>query len=127
MLSHRNSNRFCPSKNHLNCFGVEVSFTHDYSCSRISSLLAEQSVRLRENNEAVKYYKEAIKHTPDDISLQVALARLFMQMNGMDQCQQVCDQILQVDSKNEAASVMMADLSFRKVCYMRCYKSLNIC
>lgn len=38
-----------------------------------------------------------------------------MQMNSMDLCRDTCLQVLQIDSNNEAASVMMADLSFRKV------------
>lgn len=49
------------------------------------------------------------------MTLKASLAKLHMQMNNMEQCQQVCGEILQVDSKNEAASVIMADLSFRRV------------
>lgn len=78
-------------------------------------MLAEQSMSVRENDQAVLYYKEAIKFAPQDLVLFAALARLHLQMNNMEQCQQVCGQMLQMDSKNEAASVMMADLSFRKV------------
>lgn len=70
---------------------------------------------LRENDQAIQYYKEAIKFASQDVVLLGSLAKLYLQMNWMDQCQQVCGQILQLDSKNEAASVMMADLSFRKV------------
>lgn len=70
---------------------------------------------MRENEQAVQFYKEAIKYAPQDLLLMAALAKLHMQMNAMELCQQVCAQILQVESKNEAASVMMADLSFRKV------------
>lgn len=83
--------------------------------SRICTLLAEQSINVRDNDQAVQFYKEAIKSAPQDVVLLTALAKLHMQMNVMDQCQQVCGQILQMDSTNEAASVMMADLSFRKV------------
>lgn len=78
-------------------------------------MLAEQSISVRENDQAVLYYKEAIKFAPQDLILFAALARLHLQMNNMEQCQQVCGQMLQMDTKNEAASVMMADLSFRKV------------
>lgn len=82
---------------------------------RICCLLAEQSVNLRENDQAIQYYKEAIKYAPSDVVVMGALAKLYMQRSAMEQCQQVCGQMLQVDSKNEAASVMMADLSFRRV------------
>lgn len=63
----------------------------------------------------MQYYKESIKYAPQDMTLKASLAKLHMQMNNMEQCQQVCGEILQVDSKNEAASVIMADLSFRRV------------
>lgn len=37
------------------------------------------------------------------------------QMNDLDRCAQNCSILLNADPKNEAASVMMADLAFRKV------------
>lgn len=77
--------------------------------------MAEQSTSLRDNEQAVQHYKEALKYTPHDTIILASLARLYMQINNMDLCQQTCAQILQVDPQNEAASVMMADLSFRKV------------
>lgn len=33
----------------------------------------------------------------------------------MAECQDMCSQILKINSNNEAASVMMADISFRRV------------
>lgn len=97
-----------------------VSQEQQLIMSRICTLLAEQSISVRENQQAVQHYKEAIKCAPQDLGLLAALAKLHMQRSAMEQCQQVCGQILQVDSKNEAASVMMADLSFRKVsCWQR--------
>lgn len=36
-------------------------------------------------------------------------------MNNLDKCEQTCMTLLKADSNNEAASVMMADLAFRKV------------
>ncbi|XP_058826203.1 tetratricopeptide repeat protein 21B-like [Topomyia yanbarensis] len=82
---------------------------------RICVLMAEQSIALRDNDQAIHHYKEALKLTPDDTSLLAALARSYMQVNNMDQCQAICAEILQHDSNNEAASVMMADLSFRRM------------
>lgn len=72
-------------------------------------------MHLRDNNQALAYFKECLKYTPNDIDTLAALARLYMQINGMDLCRDTCMQILHIDSNNEAASVMMADLSFRKV------------
>lgn len=70
---------------------------------------------VRDNDQAIKYYKDALKYMPSDIKTLVALGKLYMQLNNMDQCQHTCAQILQIDSNNEAASVMMADISFRRV------------
>lgn len=77
--------------------------------------MAEQAVSIRDNDQAIQHYKEAIKNSPQDTVLLAAAARLYMLTNKMDLCQQICSQILQLDPKNEAASVMMADISFRKV------------
>lgn len=38
-------------------------------------------------------------------------------MNYLELCQQTCSALLKADPENEAASVMMADLAFRKVFY----------
>lgn len=77
--------------------------------------MAEQSISLRDNQQAIIHYQEALKHSPDDLKLMTALARLFMQVNNIGDCQEMCSQILRLDANNEAASVMMADLSFRRV------------
>lgn len=77
--------------------------------------MAEQAVSLRDNDQAIQHYKDALKSTPDDLIIMAALARLYMQVNNMEQCQHTCHTILGIDANNEAASVMMADLSFRQV------------
>jgi tetratricopeptide repeat protein 21B len=77
--------------------------------------MAEQSISLRDNEQAIHHYKEAIRYSPQDLVIISALAKLYMQMNDMDQCQQMCGMILEIDPNNEVASVMMADLSFRRV------------
>ncbi|EDS36206.1 tetratricopeptide repeat domain 21B [Culex quinquefasciatus] len=83
--------------------------------ARICVLMAEQSIAIRDNEQAIHHYKEALKITPNEIGLLAALARTYMQVNNMDQCQATCATILQNDPNNEAASVMMADLSFRRM------------
>uniref|UniRef100_A0A336M386 CSON011277 protein n=1 Tax=Culicoides sonorensis TaxID=179676 RepID=A0A336M386_CULSO len=87
--------------------------------SKICVLMAEQSISLRDNVQAIHHYKEALRFSPQDLTIMAALARLHMQVNEMDQCQRICAQILEQEtsdpSEHEAASVMMADLSFRKM------------
>lgn len=78
-------------------------------------MLAEQSVALRDSYQAVIHYKEALRYSPDDLKIMTPLARLQMQINNSIECQTICSHILKIEPNNEAASVMMADLSFRKV------------
>lgn len=78
-------------------------------------MMAEQSLQLRDINRAINCYKEVLKYLPDDLKGMTSLARLYMQVNDINGCQAICSSILKIDNSNEAASVMMADLSFRQV------------
>lgn len=82
---------------------------------RICVLLAEHSILLRDNHQAILHFKEALKHLPDDIKIMTSVARLHMQVNNLVECQTICSKILKFEPNNEAASVMMADLSFQGV------------
>lgn len=81
----------------------------------ICTRMAELSVSMRDNEKATQYYKEALSLNPTNSALLVALAKLYLQMNYLELCQQTCSVLLKTDPENEAASVMMADLAFRKV------------
>ncbi|XP_001655859.2 tetratricopeptide repeat protein 21B isoform X2 [Aedes aegypti] len=82
---------------------------------RICVLMAEQSIAIRDNEQAIHHYREALRMNSNDVGLLSALARTYMHVNNMDQCQLTCATILQNDPNNEVASVMMADLSFRRM------------
>ena len=43
----------------------------------------------------------------------VALARLYLMNDDLDQCQYTCMSLLRNDKENEEATIMMADLAFR--------------
>lgn len=77
--------------------------------------MAEQATSLRDNLQAIQHNREALKYSPDDVPVMASLARLYMQANNMEECQNICETILRSNANNEAASVMMADLSFRQV------------
>lgn len=77
--------------------------------------MAEQSISLRDNQQAIVHYHEALKYSQNDLKIMTALARLYMQVNNVTECQEMCAMLLKADINNEAASVMMADLSFRRV------------
>jgi tetratricopeptide repeat protein 21B len=49
----------------------------------------------------------------------VDLARLYKQVNDLVQCQMSCMTLFKADANNKAATVMMADLAFRKVDFER--------
>lgn len=77
--------------------------------------MAEQSMSLRDSQQALVHYKEALKFSPEDIKLMASLARLYMQLNKMGECQEICASILNTDASNEVALVIMADITFRNV------------
>ncbi|KAG5885606.1 hypothetical protein JTB14_024787 [Gonioctena quinquepunctata] len=81
----------------------------------ISIKLGEMAIALRSNEQAINFYKEGIEISPNNTVILVALAKLYMQMNYLELCQQTCTSILKIDPYNETASVMMADIAFRKV------------
>uniref|UniRef100_A0A182NAG6 Tetratricopeptide repeat protein 21B n=1 Tax=Anopheles dirus TaxID=7168 RepID=A0A182NAG6_9DIPT len=83
--------------------------------ARICVLMAEQSQAVRDSEQMIHHYKEALKYTPADTAVMASLARIYMQLNRMDECQATCVHIVQLDPNNEVALVMMADLSFRRM------------
>ncbi|XP_050099284.1 tetratricopeptide repeat protein 21B-like [Anopheles aquasalis] len=83
--------------------------------SKICVLMAEQSMAIRDNEQMVMHYKEALKFAHGDTSVMASLARIYMQLNQISECQAMCAQIFQLEPKNETALVMMADLAFRQM------------
>ncbi|XP_024883168.1 tetratricopeptide repeat protein 21B-like [Temnothorax curvispinosus] len=83
--------------------------------ANICLTMADYASTLRNYDEAIIYYKEALAHKPTDVNALLSLAKLYMQMNNLDRCAHNCSILLNADPNNEAASVMMADLAFRKV------------
>ncbi|XP_050461458.1 tetratricopeptide repeat protein 21B-like isoform X2 [Cataglyphis hispanica] len=83
--------------------------------ANICLTMADYASSLRNYDEAIVYYKEALTYKHTDMNALLSLAKLYMQMNDLDRCAQNCSILLNADPNNEAASVMMADLAFRKV------------
>ena len=82
--------------------------------ARVCHQMAEHSVLQRNYEAAIQFYKEALQfHSEDDDAL-VSLARLYLMTDDLDQCQYSCMTLLRNDKENEEATVMMADLAFRK-------------
>nr|XP_022900469.1 tetratricopeptide repeat protein 21B-like [Onthophagus taurus]XP_022900470.1 tetratricopeptide repeat protein 21B-like [Onthophagus taurus]XP_022900471.1 tetratricopeptide repeat protein 21B-like [Onthophagus taurus] len=77
--------------------------------------LANLSIESRDFDQAIKFYKEALVISPDNCTILGCLAKLYMQMNKMELCQQTCNNLLSIDPENEDGTVLMADVAFRKV------------
>ncbi|XP_029176908.1 tetratricopeptide repeat protein 21B-like [Nylanderia fulva] len=86
-----------------------------HALANICLTMADYASSLRSYEEAIVYYKEALTYKHTDMNALLSLAKLYMQMNNLDRCAQNCSVLLNADPNNEAASVMMADLAFRKV------------
>ncbi|KAL1513227.1 hypothetical protein ABEB36_002663 [Hypothenemus hampei] len=81
----------------------------------LSMKLGEIAIAMKNKEQAVNYYKEGLAVSPNNIIILVAMAKIYMQMNYLELCQQTCNTILRINPENEEASVMMADIAFRKV------------
>ncbi|KAF5300446.1 hypothetical protein FQA39_LY02245 [Lamprigera yunnana] len=77
--------------------------------------LSDVSVALKDNEGAVLLIKEALLMFPDTIKLLSNLASLHIQMNNLELCQQICAQLSRIDPDNEDATVMLADIAFRRI------------
>uniref|UniRef100_A0A8C6C521 Tetratricopeptide repeat domain 21A n=1 Tax=Monodon monoceros TaxID=40151 RepID=A0A8C6C521_MONMO len=71
----------------------------------------------KEYAKAVQSYKDALSYSPIDNKVVLELARLYGLQGHLDLCEQHCAILLQTEKNHETASVMMADLMFRKQKY----------
>ncbi|CAG0886786.1 unnamed protein product, partial [Cyprideis torosa] len=74
--------------------------------------MAQHAVTERNWEKAIKLYKEAISSYPEDSDSLLALARLYLTVNDLDQCRQCCQTLIQLGKESTAASGMMADVAF---------------
>uniref|UniRef100_A0A672L127 Tetratricopeptide repeat protein 21B-like n=1 Tax=Sinocyclocheilus grahami TaxID=75366 RepID=A0A672L127_SINGR len=95
--------------------------------------LADLLMKLRQYERCEKVLQEALTHDPGEkhcemgTSLNVCvcvfeqvmleLAQLYLTLDDVEACQQQCSAILKNDPVNESATLMMADLMFRKQDY----------
>ncbi|XP_065838597.1 tetratricopeptide repeat protein 21B-like [Oscarella lobularis] len=82
--------------------------------ANICCQMADHSVEAREFDKAVLLYREALSHKDTDQKTMLALAKLFLSMDDLESCQHQCLTLLRLNKDNDAATVMMADLMFRK-------------
>ncbi|XP_037998869.1 tetratricopeptide repeat protein 21B isoform X3 [Motacilla alba alba] len=94
---------------------LEQALDHD-PVNELSSLMED----VRYQVLLAKIYSKMEKIDRAVVSLQQAmleLARLYLAQDDTDACQHQCSLLLKSDQENEAATMMMADLMFRKQDY----------
>ncbi|KAG7464116.1 hypothetical protein MATL_G00183890 [Megalops atlanticus] len=85
--------------------------------AEICSEIAKHYTFQRDYERAIKFYKEALVYCESDSKVMLELARLYLTQDDVEACQQQCSVLLKSDQVNEAATLMMADLMFRKQDY----------
>lgn len=85
--------------------------------AEICAEIAKHYTSQRGFERAVKFYKEALVYCESDSKVMLELARLYLFLDDIDACQQQCSLLLKSDQVNEDATLMMADLMFRKQDY----------
>lgn len=76
--------------------------------------LAEHASAKKDYSPAIQFYKEALTFDDNNAEILLALAKLEMAANNLDAARQYCTAVLKGDTENDAATLMMADLMFRK-------------
>ncbi|KAM4731833.1 tetratricopeptide repeat protein 21B [Anableps anableps] len=87
--------------------------------AEICAEIAKHYTSQRGYERAVKFYKEALVYCETDRKVMLELARLYLTLDEVDACQEQCSEILKNDNFNEDATLMMADINFRKQDYDR--------
>ncbi|XP_077175955.1 tetratricopeptide repeat protein 21B [Paroedura picta] len=85
--------------------------------AEICAEIAKHSAVQRNYEKAIKFYKEALVHCETNSKVMLELARLYLAHDDVEACQRQCALLLKNDPDNAAASMMMADLMFRKQDY----------
>ncbi|KAM6955026.1 tetratricopeptide repeat protein 21B isoform 2-T2 [Lycodopsis pacificus] len=85
--------------------------------AEICAEIAKHYTSQRGYERAVKFYKEALVYCETDRKVMLELARLYLTLDEVDACQEQCSIILKSDQFNEDATLMMADIMFRKQDY----------
>ncbi|KAG8443540.1 hypothetical protein GDO86_012083 [Hymenochirus boettgeri] len=85
----------------------------------ICAQLAEHYVDHKDNEKAVKYYKEAILYSETNSKVMLELSHLYLVMGDLDSCENQCSVLLQDQRLKEEAAMMMADVMFQKQDYTK--------
>ncbi|KAL7991671.1 hypothetical protein Chor_015927 [Crotalus horridus] len=85
--------------------------------AEICAEIAKHSATQRNYEKAITFYKEALVHCETDNKVMLELSRLYLALDEVEACQHQCAALLKNDQDNAAATMMMADLVFKKQDY----------
>ena len=77
-----------------------------YYLYRISFEIAEHNAQLRNYDDAIRLYREALLHNESHSPARLALARLHLTKGELDACDHECVTLLRTDPENEQAAVV---------------------
>ncbi|XP_022660212.1 tetratricopeptide repeat protein 21B-like isoform X2 [Varroa destructor] len=80
----------------------------------ICSKLAAHAESKKDYPQALKFLRQALHYDQTNVRSLLAVAKVEMASNNLEQARQYCNQILKIDKDNESATLMMADIMFRK-------------
>tara|TARA_B100000780_G_C21085641_1_gene437340 strand:+ start:501 stop:1565 length:1065 start_codon:yes stop_codon:yes gene_type:complete len=63
---------------------------------------------------SLKTYQEALRHEESHEKSLIALAKYHLRSGDLDKCRQYCMTLTRIDSNNEEATMMLADMMFQK-------------
>uniref|UniRef100_A0A7E4W4V3 Tetratricopeptide repeat protein 21B n=1 Tax=Panagrellus redivivus TaxID=6233 RepID=A0A7E4W4V3_PANRE len=79
-------------------------------CCRLAEIYANK----RDFSKATDYYKEAVELDGKDTKSMLALAHIYYTTGKIQNCNQQCLTILNVDRNNNEATLMMADIMYQR-------------
>ena len=84
------------------------------TCATLCYRLAEYYRRVNQLDKSQQFYNEALKYNEGHEKSRLALAKLHLMNNDLDACQNQCVTLNRLDPNNKEASLMLADIMFRK-------------
>ena len=82
--------------------------------SKLSMQIAEHYCDARDFERAIQCYRDALVQDPDNIPASLALANLNLSIGELDECQNICSNLLQKSPQNENALVVLANVLFQR-------------
>ncbi|KAJ3090291.1 Tetratricopeptide repeat protein 21B [Quaeritorhiza haematococci] len=86
-------------------------------CFELAELFVGESGGIKDLDRAVTFYEESIQYNPTHKKSMLALCKLHMSKNDLTAAQDQCATMLRMDVGTEEATMMMADIMFKKNSY----------